>query len=247
MKGVILSPELISGDDDRRYAFSRSDVVNLAGNDLAGLTGSQVDFVSLDGVSAKSIYIIAKNINFGALSADVGPARTKALWGLGLQFFNFIPYIGQIIAIVGFVLYSMGVYSLSRAAESKSLFKNYIIAVLIGFLGGFLIFMAAIIFGVSMGVLTSDEHVGIGAGLLAMILLGAIVTLIVAIYGYKIHAELAALSGSLLFLWAFWLYLASVFLCLSIFGALAGLAGFVIAWVLLFIAWWKFESISKSE
>lgn len=245
MKGVILSPELISGDDDRRYAFSRSDVVNLAGNDLAGLTGSQVDFVSLDGVSAKSIYIIARNVNFGALSADVGPARTKALWGLGLQFFNFIPYIGQIIAIVGFVLYSMGVYSVAKAAASKSLFKNYIIAVLIGFFGVFLVFMTALIFGVSMGVLSGDEDVGVGSGVISVLLFGALIVLIVAIYAYKIHAELATLSGGTLFLWAFWVYLASVLLCFSVFGLFAGLTGLVIAWVLLFIAWWGFEKLEK--
>ncbi|MDD0848720.1 hypothetical protein PTQ35_07920 [Campylobacter sp. 46490-21] len=249
MQGKILSPQLISGDDGKRYEYDKNDVVNLGDKDLAMLTGSQVDFVSFDERVAKSIYITHENVNVSSiLSADsIGSARLKALWGLGLQFFNFIPYIGQIIAIVGFVLYSMAIYSVSKAAASKSLFKNYIIAVIISFLGVFLVFMLALIFGVSMGVLANSEDVGIGASMIAVLLLGGVIALIVAIYGYKIHAELARLSGSSLFLWAFWINVVSVILCLSVFGIFVGFAGFIIAWVLLFVAWWGFKKLEKTE
>ena len=168
MQGKILSPQLISGDDGKRYEYDKNDVINLDGKDLAVLTGSQVEFLSFDKRVAKSIYIIAENLNVSSiLSADsISSARLKALWGLGLlffisfiipyighffinipnirkiidlgdQFFNFIPYIWLIIAIVSFVLYSMAMYSVSKAAASKSLFKNYIKAVIIGFLGLF--------------------------------------------------------------------------------------------------------------
>ena len=247
MQGKILSPQLISGDDGKRYEYDKNDVVNLGDKDLAVLTGSQVEFVSFDERVAKSIYIINENVNVsGILSADrISSARTKALWGIGLLFFNFIPYIGQIIAIVGFVLYSMAIYSVSKAVASKSLFKNYIIAVIISFLGVFLVFMLALIFGVSMGVLANSEDVGIGASMIAVLLLGGIIALIVAIYGYKIHAELAGLSGSSLFLWAFWINVVSVILCLSVFGIFVGFAGFIIAWVLLFVAWWGFKKLEK--
>ena len=247
MQGKILSPQLISGNDGKRYEYDKNDVVNLGDKDLAMLTGSQVDFVSFDERVAKSIYIINENANVSSiLSADsISSARLKALWGLGLQFFNFIPYIGQIIAIVGFVLYSMAIYSVSKAAASKSLFKNYIIAVIISFLGVFLVFMLALIFGVSMGVLANSEDVGIGASMIAVLLLGGVIALIVAIYGYKIHAELAGLSGSSLFLWAFWINVVSVILCLSVFGIFVGFAGFIIAWVLLFVAWWGFKKLEK--
>ena len=46
------------------------------------LTGSQVEFLSFDKRVAKSIYIIAENVNVsGILSADrIRPARTMALW-----------------------------------------------------------------------------------------------------------------------------------------------------------------------
>ena len=248
MQGKILSPQLISGDDGKRYEYDKNDVVNLGNKDLAMLTGSQVDFVSFDERVAKSIYIITENVNVSSiLSADsISSARLKALWGLGLQFFNFIPYIGHIIAIVGFVLYLMAIYSVSKAAASKSLFKNYIIAVIISFLGVFLVFMLALIFGVSMGVLANSEDVGIGASMIAVLLLGGVIALIVAIYGYKIHAELAGLSGSSLFLWAFWINVVSVILCLSVFGIFVGFAGFIIAWVLLFVAWWGFKKLEKS-
>ena len=224
------------------------------------LTGSQVEFLSFDKRVAKSIYIINENVNVSSiLSADsIGSARAKALWGIGLLIFSFILYIGQnfnfiqdighigqIIAIVGLVLYSMAIYSVRKAAASKSLFKNYIIAVIISCLGVFLVFMLALIFGVSMGVLANSEDVGVGASMIAVLLLGGVIALIVAIYGYKIHAELAGLSGSSLFLWAFWINVVSVILCLSVFGIFVGFAGFIIAWVLLFVAWWGFKKLEK--
>ena len=231
MQGKILSTQLISGDDGKRYEYDKNDVVNLGDKDLAMLTGSQVDFVSFDERVAKSIYIINENVNVSSiLSADsISSARLKALWGLGLQFFNFIPYIGQIIAIVGFVLYSMAIYSVSKAAASKSLFKNYIIAVIISFFGLSLLILAIIIMGVS-----------------AVLLFGGMLVLIVEIYFYKIHAELARLSGSSLFLWSFWINVVSVLLCFfGVFGIFVGFAVFIIAWVIHFIAWWRFKKLEK--
>lgn len=265
MQGKILSPQLISGNDGKRYEYDKNDVINLDGKDLAMLTGSQVEFLSFDKRVAKSIYIIAENLNVSSiLSADsIRSARLKALWGIGLLifsfilFFNFIPYIGKIIAIVSFVLYSMAIYSVNKAAASKSLFKNYIIAVIISFLGIFFAYILA----------PSDA-----SDMNAVLLLGTMIILIAAIYLYKIQAELAGLSGSSLFLWAFWIYIVSVFLCLVFimsFGfafffipgfaffitiTLAGFAGFItfavfavpiIVLVLLFVAWWRFGKVEK--
>ena len=258
MQGKILSTQLISGDDGKRYEYDKNDVVNLGGKDLAVLTGSQVEFVSLDERVAKSIYIISENVNVSSIiSADsISSPRAKALWGLGLQlfyfipdigyffiltpnirkiidiglqFFNFIPYIWQIIAIVSFVLYLMAIYSVNKAAASKSLFKNYIIAVIISFLGLFFVYMLALSGASGVSVVFS---------------LGTMIALIVAIYGYKIHAELARLSGSSLFLWAFWIFVVSVLLCF-VFIISLGFAGFIIAWALLFIAWWRFGKLEK--
>ena len=264
MQGKILSPQLISGDDGKRYEYDKNDVINLDGKDLAVLTGSQVEFLSFDKRVAKSIYIINENLNVSSmLSADsISSARAKALWGLGLQIFNFIPYIGQIIAIVGFVLYSMAIYSVSKATASKSLFKNYIIALIISFFGFFLVFILAIIFGMSMGMLANHLGVLIGASMMAVLLLGAMLALIVSIYGYKINAELARLSGSSLFLWSFWINVVSVllyfvFIIFVGFPSFVILVGFaniikfvafavsIIYLVLHFIAWWRFKKLEK--
>ena len=252
MQGKILSTQLISGDDGKRYEYDKNDVINLGGKDLAMLTGSQVEFLSFDKRVAKSIYIIAENLNVsGILSADrISSARLSALWGIGLEFFSCIPdigHIGQSIGIVGFVLYSMAIYSVSKAAASKSLFKNYIIAVISGFLGFFLLIPAIMS-------LANSEHVSIGTSMIAVLLLCAIIALIVVIYFYKVHAELARLSGSSLFLWAFWIFLVSVLLYLSVFGIFVEFAEIItslasavsiIAWVLLFIAWWRFKKLEK--
>ena len=273
MQGKILSPQLISGDDGKRYEYDKNDVINLDGKDLAMLTGSQVEFLSFDKRVAKSIYIIAENLNVSSiLSADsISSARLKALWGIGLlifgfipyigyffiltpnirkiidigvQFFNFIPYIGhigKIIAIVSFVLYSMAIYSVSKAAANKSLFKNYIIAVIISFLDVSLFFMLA-----PSGASSTSE-------MFAVLLLCPMIILIAAIYLYKIHDELARLSGSSLFLWAFWIYIVSVFLCFvfimsfgfAFFFFFAGFGGLIMAWMLLFLAWWRFGKVEK--
>ena len=259
MQGKILSPQLIISDDGKRYEYDKNDVVNLGNKDLALLTGSQVDFVSFDERVAKSIYIINENVNVsGILSADrISSARAKALWGIGLLIFSFILYIGQnfnfiqdighigqIIAIVGFVLYSMAIYSVSKAAASKSLFKNYIIALIISFLGLSLLMPAIIMMGVS-----------------AVLLFGGMLVLM-EIYFYKIHAELARLSGSSLFLWSFWINVVSVllyfvFIIFTGFPSFVILVGFaniikfvasavsIIAWVLHFIAWWRFGKVEK--
>ena len=102
MQGKILSPQLISGDDGKRYEYDKNDVVNLDGKDLALLTGSQVEFVSFDKRVAKSIYIINENVNVSSiLSADsISFARLSALWGLGLLFFSFIPYIVLFLSLL---------------------------------------------------------------------------------------------------------------------------------------------------
>ncbi|MCI6339620.1 MAG: hypothetical protein MR782_01970 [Campylobacter sp.] len=250
MQGKILSPQLIISDDGKRYEYDKNDVVNLGNKDLAVLTGSQVDFVSFDERVAKSIYIINENVNVSSiLSADsISSARAKALWGIGLEFFSCIPdigHIGQSIGIVGFVLYSMAIYSVSKAAASKSLFKNYITAVISGFLGVFLFVLA-------IRLLANSEHVSIGTSVIAVLLL-AMIALIAAIYFYKVHAELARLSGSSLFLWSFWIYTVSVLLYF-VFGIFTGFAGFItfaafavsiIVLVPLFVAWWRFGKVEK--
>ncbi|MDY3662975.1 MAG: hypothetical protein SO045_00020 [Campylobacter sp.] len=238
MQGKILSPQLISGDDGKRYEYDKNDVVNLGNRDLALLTGSQVEFLSFDKRVAKSIYII--------LSADrISPARTMALWGIGLIFFIFIPYIGLIIAIASFVLYSMAIYSVSKAVASKNLFKNYIGAVIIGFFGFIVFSMPVIIISLASGWRVSID---------ATVLFAAMFPLLIAlIYVYRIHTELARLSGSSLFLWAFWIYAVNVLLCFAyfIFVVFAsififlGYAGFIVALVLLFIAWWRFGKVEK--
>ena len=99
MQGKILSTQLIISDDGKHYEYDKNDVVNLGDKDLAMLTGSQVDFVSFDERAAKSIYIIAENVNVSSiLSADsISSARLKALWGLGLLFFNFMNTIKMML------------------------------------------------------------------------------------------------------------------------------------------------------
>ena len=132
----------------------------------------------------------------------------------------------------------MAIYSVSKAAASKSLFINYIISVIISFLGIFLFFMLA-----PSG----------ASGVSVVFSLGTMIALILAIYLYKIHDELARLSGSSLFLWSFWIFVVSVPLYF-VFGIFTGFAGFItfagfavsiIVLVPLFVAWWRFGKVEK--
>ena len=146
----------------------------------------------------------------------------------------------------------MAIYSVSKAVASKSLFKNYIKAMIIIFLCSFLM--------PSMSALAS-KHVDIFTRMIAVFVLDMI-ALIVAIYFYRIHAELARLSGSSLFLWSFWINAVNVplrfvfiifvgFPSFVIFVGFANIIKFIasavsiIAWVLLFIAWWRFKKLEK--
>ena len=112
----------------------------------------------------------------------------------------------------------------------------------------------------SMSALAS-KHVDISTRMIAVFVLDMI-ALIVAIYFYRIHAELARLSGSSLFLWAFWIFVVSVPLFFLSFGLavflvvlggfegstdflFVGFGGLIIAWVLLFVAWWRFKKLEK--
>ena len=87
-----------------------------------------------------------------------------------------------------------------------------------------------------------------------MIFLVTMIALIIAaIYLYKIHDELAGLSGSSLFLWSFWINVVSVLLyfVFIIFTEFAGFITFaastvsIIAWAIHFIAWWRFKKLEK--
>ncbi|MDY4803703.1 hypothetical protein, partial [Campylobacter sp.] len=89
--------------------------------------------------------------------------------------------------------------------------------------------------------------------MMAVLLFGGMLVLIVEIYFYKIHAELARLSGSSLFLWSFWINVVSVLLYF-VFGIFTGFAGFItfaafavsiIVLVPLFVAWWRFGKVEK--
>ena len=132
----------------------------------------------------------------------------------------------------------MAIYSVSKAAASKNLFKNYIKAIITTFLCSYFFLMPAI-------KLLNSEHVDIFTSVIAVFVF-ALIALIAANYLYKIHTELARLSGNSLFLWAFWIFVVSVLLCFfGVFGIFVGFAVFIIAWVIHFIAWWRFKKLEK--
>ena len=117
-----------------------------------------------------------------------------------------------------------------------------------------------------------SERTSIGTIVIAVFLLGTMIVLItVAIYAYRMHAELARLSGSSLFLRTFWIFVVGMLLYFVFdiftrfvdfitfagfvdfitfagfadFIIFAGFVGLIIAWVIHFIAWWRFGKVEK--
>ena len=139
----------------------------------------------------------------------------------------------------------MAIYSNRKAAASKNLFKNYIKAIITTFLCSYFFLMPAI-------KLLNSEHVDIFTSVIAVFVF-ALIALIAANYLYKIHTELARLSGSSLFLWSFWIFVVSVpllFLFIlslgfAFFFFIPGFAGLIMSCMLLFVAWWRFGKVEK--
>lgn len=96
MKGIILNPQLILGDDEQKYSIeSAEDFINLDGFVLENLRGLRVEFKAQE-LKASEIFLLDKkekikqNDNALANIISVKSVRTKALLSLALLWFGFL-------------------------------------------------------------------------------------------------------------------------------------------------------------
>ena len=254
MKGTILGHGFISGEDGERYSYHPSEIQNLQGRDPQALSGVRVDFeASADENGkkvAKAIFITMgatptfdfTNIN----SNDIMGVRLKMLISMLLYLFTFIPFAGILFLIIAVILEFISISRLNQLVGSQTLFRNWIISMLISiFVGG----TVAIIgfFGVGIGIMSGSLGGASAAGIIFTIVAGIAVAIFWFKYTYNYYNELSKLSGKRLFFYAFCTKVAAVLLCLTYVGFIVGVPLYYISIILIIAAWWQFREIHTSS
>ena len=85
----------------------------------------------------------------------------KIMGCLGGIFFllSFLPYIGILLFITGFVLLFIAMYKISQLAPEKEIFKNFLIAFIISLVGGIIASVAGLMSMIPL--LSSNEEAGV--------------------------------------------------------------------------------------
>ncbi len=253
MKGKILDTGIILGDDGKRYVFSQADVANSKNRSIESFIGSEVDFME-SGANAQSIYIIYannSNLNLNSfkeaiLSSDIQGIKHKIFCSMGLIFigaiFGLIPIVGWFISItcfvISFVLIFMALKALNYQSESKTLIRNWVIAIVSGIIVGTLagIFIGGAV--VAMFAFGKSNIGGIGVFAIICIAIGAI---FVAYRGLLVARELAFITQQKYILYAFYLNIIGTLTTWIVIGYLI-----LVAVILLYIfAFVKFSEIRK--
>lgn len=247
MQGKILAENLISGNDGNRYKFDISDVENLKGESMQNIVGREVDFQIQENM-AKSIFLAQKTSvgNVGELIGDnsVQGIQIKGYCSLMIYLWE-IPFLGQILFILGVLASILVVVSIQKVSGSTTLLRNYIIPLLLYVIAG-TIMVFSVGFG-ALGMAVGSSGAPNFEMLLSSFGIGTIVSIVmfmVAIYfKYQYAKELATITNQPYFLYAFFA---------SIIGAvtttiLIGFLFFLAALILEIMAWNRLSEIRKAD
>lgn len=249
MKGKVLAPNLISGEDGNRYTFEASDVSNLEGRSMENLTGCEVDFEVSENM-AKNIFITGGSINManiqGQLMAnDTQSIRFKFLLSIGLYFGgNFIlliPFLGWVLGgvliIAGFVLFVLAVLGTKRASESPTLFKNFILSIAVVVVA---LILAMIFGGTALlgGMAYSSDG---GFGLVVAVILLIVGSIAALVYNLLFFRELAFVTEQKFLLWAFYANIIGSITAVIFIGWLVIVAALIL-WI---IGFYQMKNIRK--
>ena len=252
IKGQVLGNGYISGDDGERYIYHPSEIQNLQGRDPQALSGVRVDFeASADENGkkvAKAIFITMgatptfdfTNIN----SNDIMGVRLKMLISMLLYLFTFIPFAKILFLIIAVILEFISISRLNQLVGSQTLFRNWIISMLISiFVGGTVAIIA--FFDIAIRIIRiMSESIG---GASVLIVFGIAVAIFWFKYTYHYYNELSELSGKRLFFYAFCTKIAGVLLCLTLVGFIIAMPLYYISIILIVAAWWQFREIHTSS
>ena len=140
MQGKILADGLISGNDGNRYTYTASDLKNAQSKSINAIIGSEVDFEGKDG-KASEIYITKQtfDLQHRLFDGDLQSVKFKVYAATGCYLLTWIPFVGVVAALLAIVLQFLVIMSVNKGSQSTTLLKNYIIALLIPFVGGIII------------------------------------------------------------------------------------------------------------
>ena len=232
MKGTVLAHEVISAQDGHRYSFTQEDVKS---QDKIKI-GDEVDFVA-NGGKASEIYVISKNTS----SSETDNIRTLALVGACLPILSFIPYVGSLFSIAGFICLLIAILKLANLVNSPTLKRNYIFCVICGVIG-FVLIVVGVAFGtIASIVATNGDMVNSSFKFSPTVIILLALGVIISIYSlYKMfltYKELSQISGDKFFLY---------YAILSIIGiatmmVLVGYVLLIVAGILHIMAWYRFK------
>ncbi|EPZ1800835.1 hypothetical protein ACXK18_001711 [Campylobacter upsaliensis] len=241
MQGKILADGLIGANDGNRYSFSIQDVKNLGSKTMSDVVNAEVDF-EIDGTKAKSIFITKNSISIGNIMQggdSISSIKTKAYIYVAGIFLGVIPVIGWIFGIVGSVFMILALLSLGRMFGAP-LLRNFWTSWGLILLGGMIVGFS-IAGGFIMGL---DSRSGFSFGMIAFIVLGALICLVGLVFGYFYYRDLAAVTNEKFFLYAFICRAVAIF---TLFIPILGIILIIVANIVELIAWIKFKEIKKKE
>ena len=250
MQGKILADGLISGNDGIRYTYTASDLKNAQGKSLNAIIGSEVDFEGKDG-KASDIYITkqAFDIQHRLFDGDLQSVKFKVYAAAACYLLMFIPLIGFLFLILAIVLQFLVIMSVNKGSQSTSLLKNYLISIVIPFVGGIII---AVSVSLSVGgnifsLYSSGGNIGsmnyvFGALGVFGVIVGIIVALSWWVFMYRYYKELSYITNDRLFFYAFVCRIIGYLTSIIFIGVLFLLADVVLE----VIAWFRVKEIRKS-
>ena len=227
MKGTVLAHEVISAQDGHRYNFTQEDVKS---QDKVQI-GDEVDFVANDG-RANEIYVISKILN-----NKISNIRTLALVGVCLPILSFIPYVGFVFSIAGFICLLIAILKLANLVNSPTLKRNYILCAISSVVGVVLTLVSTFL-GISSSIqATNSDGFTFSPTVIILLALGAIIFIYSLYTMFLAYKELSQISGD-----KFFLYHAILFIIgIATMIVLVNYALLIVATILHIIAWYRFK------
>jgi len=167
--------------------------------------------------------------------------QARLLGGIGsiLMLLAFVPHAGTVFSIIGFILVLIAIKYISDHTGDRTIFKNYLIAVIIGIISaivaammgvaGFLGSMSLLMAGGSIATLT-----GMIMTLIAVLILVWILGIISAIFIRRSFNSIATSLNIKMFSTAALLYLIGAVLTIILVGAIVALVALIIQIIAFF-------------
>jgi len=245
MKGEVIHITEVEGiiltEDGKRFKFQMTEWKS----EQNPQKGDVVDFVE-DGEEAKEIILLeSKKTDLSNLVNLDDIKNIKIIGGIGslLLFFTWIPVIGLILGIVGFIMLSVAIKKISDKAPEKEIFKKWIIALIIAVLA---MILGTILSGSMMALVGSfngDDSATIaamGIGSILLIVFAIAIQIVLGILYKQVFHLIADVTHEKLFRTAGTLFFWGGILYIIVIGAFLSF----IAWILVTIA---FFSMKTSE